>query len=483
MCRVIALCLLCDCQVGVMMRMKYLQTATLLWSVSQCHKDDDGGTDAPLLTAVYVQLYGKIMATTTRKPVAKKKVPKVNLRIPANRFRQLMEMIPREPGRIKTTDLCKQLARMGHFTDSGNEEANRRSLQNNLKKIWEADKERRGDTSYYGLKREKVGKDYEYFFEADAPVHITPSLNSDMALALLLAELYLVDLMPPQARESLAPIFSAAENALVDREARFARGVDGRVLSRVPLQGKIGKRKGRKEEDIRRQMESEREEQAAAHWKNKVHEIPFGVRRQGPKVNEEIRATVYRAVMEDKPLRIKYATAEKKPGEFLVKPWGLIFRNQDVYLAWHGSDKPGTYPFALHRIREANIAEVGPEIKFFSNPKWSTLKDYAEHEFAYFVAKKGERREIDLKLRIMDEAKWLVTSLEESPLIQRQRLEHDPDDSTGNTTLLSATVQNTQELRYWIRSLGKAVEVLEPPSLRKEMADEVAKLAQMYPQK
>jgi predicted DNA-binding transcriptional regulator YafY len=46
--------------------------------------------------------------------------------------------------------------------------------------------------------------------------------------------------------------------------------------------------------------------------------------------------------------------------------------------------------------------------------------------------------------------------------------------------MLNATVKDTEQLRWWIRSFGIGIEVLEPLSLREEFAQEARTLYSMY---
>ena len=46
--------------------------------------------------------------------------------------------------------------------------------------------------------------------------------------------------------------------------------------------------------------------------------------------------------------------------------------------------------------------------------------------------------------------------------------------------LLEATVKNTEQLHWWIRSFGDAIEVCEPIALREEFAQQIKKLSKIY---
>jgi predicted DNA-binding transcriptional regulator YafY len=46
--------------------------------------------------------------------------------------------------------------------------------------------------------------------------------------------------------------------------------------------------------------------------------------------------------------------------------------------------------------------------------------------------------------------------------------------------MIIATVQETEQLFWWLQSFGSRVEVLEPKALRKKMIDSVKALAKRY---
>lgn len=66
--------------------------------------------------------------------------------------------------------------------------------------------------------------------------------------------------------------------------------------------------------------------------------------------------------------------------------------------------------------------------------------------------------------------------LTETPLEINQHISEFND----GTYILNASVKDTEQLRWWIRSFGAGIEVLEPLSLREEFAKEVRTLSYMY---
>ncbi len=82
--------------------------------------------------------------------------------------------------------------------------------------------------------------------------------------------------------------------------------------------------------------------------------------------------------------------------------------------------------------------------------------------------------DLHLELRV---SPWLADYLDERKLSPDQTL---APIRGRDEQRLNATVANTDQLRWWLRSFGTAVEVLRPLALRREMAAEVVELAKAY---
>ncbi|UCV16675.1 helix-turn-helix transcriptional regulator [Quatrionicoccus australiensis] len=343
-----------------------------------------------------------------------------NISIPANRFKAMLQMIPRAPDSISTERLQERLFAAGFEVDL-------RTVQRNLKDLVVSGE--------FGLNSEKKGRESaRWQYLADAPVTIFPSLDDHTALAFRLADAFLQSLMPPETVHALRPFVDEA----------------GRHLAK-------------------------RRQAAAGKWQDKIHVFPRGLRRKSPPIAKEIRDTVYRALLDEKALHISYATPGRPvPNEFTISPLGLIIRDYLLYLIglpveqYERSEKQ-ILSFALHRIRAIETPEA---VKFLRPADFSL----ADHEDSLGKPRKGESNYYDLVIRIG--ARTLV-SMRECPLVERQTLEKDASDPEGRT-LLRARVPNTEELRQWIRSLGPNAEVIEPKSLRADMAEEFATLARRY---
>ena len=69
----------------------------------------------------------------------------------------------------------------------------------------------------------------------------------------------------------------------------------------------------------------------------------------------------------------------------------------------------------------------------------------------------------------------LASRLEETPLSEDMLIKHKDEEY-----LLTETVADSWQLRWWLLSWGSAVEVLGPKQLREETVDEVRDMYDIY---
>lgn len=206
-----------------------------------------------------------------------------------------------------------------------------------------------------------------------------------------------------------------------------------------------------------------------ANWVDKVRIIPNNQSLLPAQINSEVLSVVYEALLKNKRFTAVYRrrgkpTDEIKPYE--VNPLGLMFKGSAVYLLATLWDYSDVKQFAMHRFQEATLLE-----KTVTVPNEFTLDNYiAEGEFDYPTVS-GQTINITLNIQ-----PWLNKQLTETPLSTNQRI--TPIDES--TFQLQATVKDTRQLRWWLKSLGTDVEILEPQPLREEFAENAKALSEMY---
>jgi predicted DNA-binding transcriptional regulator YafY len=129
---------------------------------------------------------------------------------------------------------------------------------------------------------------------------------------------------------------------------------------------------------------------------------------------------------------------------------------------WHYADLK---QLAIHRIEAAQILDT-PTL----TPEDFDLQTYVDS--GAFGYPEGEEL---LPLRALF-APDPARQFEETPLSDGQRLSEQAD----GRILLEAQVRDTAQLRWWLQGFGAQVEILGPPSLREEFAEQVRQLAGRY---
>ncbi len=252
-----------------------------------------------------------------------------------------------------------------------------------------------------------------------------PALNPATALTLELAYRHMASLLPYSALVALEPLFKSARKVL-----------------------------------------DETAQTGLTRWSDKVAALSENQPLMPASVSASVHEAVHQALLAEKRLEISYrAAGQERAKRYPINPLGLVSRGGGYYLVATARDYPEARNFALHRMASATLLDE-PAIK----PAGFSLPHYiAEHGFE--LPRGGD---INLELRV---SPWLAGYLDERKLSPDQTL---TPIRGREEQRLNATVANTGQLRWWLRSFGTAVEVLRPLALRREMAAEVVELAKAY---
>lgn len=207
-----------------------------------------------------------------------------------------------------------------------------------------------------------------------------------------------------------------------------------------------------------------------ADWHKKVAAVNNGFQLLAPAVPEGIFLPVSEAVFSEQLLEIVYkprSNPEKTPEPQIVMPLGLVEMASLVYMVAKRDSKPDA---AMYRLDRMQSARVCPES--FSYPRTFSLAKYVAQERQFDFLPRGE---IQLAVRFANG--WNHTVCE-TPISQDQTVERHPD----GTITVRGTVVLSERLRWWLRSFGPFVEILEPANLRAEFATEARAAAKLYAQ-
>ncbi len=262
-----------------------------------------------------------------------------------------------------------------------------------------------------------------WFWPKDTPRLQLPVMSTDEALTFKLVETFLEPLLPPSIRSHMEEYFKLAEV----------------TLKASPL----------------------------ACWIDKVRIIPNGLSLLPAEIDAAVLPVIYEALLKDHRFVTTYQGRENEAKTYEINPLGLVFRNNVIYLVATVGDYSDIKQFALHRFQHA---ELSP--KKVTIPSGFSLDDYiAQGEFDYPVT--NSHQDITLKIKITG---YMRKHLMETPLSIEQHITELDDDMYQ----LVATVKDTEQLRWWIRSFSTNIQVLEPLELRAEFAWEARALNKMY---
>jgi len=141
----------------------------------------------------------------------------------------------------------------------------------------------------------------------------------------------------------------------------------------------------------------------------------------------------------------------------------LVFKDGVSYLVCSIWDYTDIRLLTLHRIEKAVVMDVPITV-----PEGFNLDAYiASGELDFVIS-----GSIKFKAIFSKEAAF---HLEERPLSDYQcMIDHD------DKVMLTATINDTSELRWWLLSFGDQVEVLEPKDIRSDMKNIIQSAAKLY---
>jgi len=266
-------------------------------------------------------------------------------------------------------------------------------------------------------------KPYGWSWMKDAPNYDLPSMDKNTALSFYLSEQFLHKIIPPSVTHHLEPNFKQAKAVLDDKN-----------------QNNLIK------------------------WREKVRVLSRTQPLQSPIIDNNTLEVAYQALLEGKQFSVIYKPRLQKPKEYIVNPLGIVVRDQLIYLVAMLWDYSDPIQLLLNRMDEAKILD---------NPITATsfdLDNYiAEGHFEYL--------ESDNKLSIqLSISQYSSVAFDETPLSNDQTLESIED----NRYLVTATVKDTQQLRWWLMGFGDGIEVLKPHSLRTEMINMAKSMLEIY---
>ena len=318
----------------------------------------------------------------------------------------LLRAIPAYPHWLSTRELHQRTWDQGH-------EVSIRTIQRDLDFL----------SSPFPLLSEGRGKTLYWQWMPGSRGLEIPSMSQSTALVFQLSDHYLRQLLPSNVLGLLAPYLERASTALADTKL--------------------------------------------SNWNEKVIHLEQGPQLTPPEVDDDIRDTIYKSLLEGRKLEVEYVPRyETDSNTYPINPLGIVLREGVFYVVctiWEYTD---IRQLAMHRIKSAKLLDEGARpIKGFD------LKRYIHEESAFGYPESS--KSIKLKVLFNEGAAFHLT---ERKLSEDQVLKK----TSGGYFCLTATVKDTSELRWWLLSFGVGVEVLAPKALRKEFKGMAESMARMY---
>jgi|GEM_PF-888310 len=206
-------------------------------------------------------------------------------------------------------------------------------------------------------------------------------------------------------------------------------------------------------------------------WMDKVFVVSPTYPLIQPQPSDKVLQVVYESILDNKQFYGNYAQAHKQ-GKTLAGNFhahGLIMRGSRIYVvatcATDNNQEKSLRQYALHRFSSAEKTNL-----FITTPDNLNLKDEIENKgFTEF----GNKGKITLIARCNHE---LASRLAESPLSKDQTQEVIDE----NFVKVTATVNDTWQLKFWILEQGYKLQVLEPKELRNEVLEDIRKSLALY---
>ncbi len=263
----------------------------------------------------------------------------------------------------------------------------------------------------FPIRRNEVSIPYGWHWKENARVDIL-GMDLSEAVSLGLMEDVLRQIMPPAFLSALEGKFSLAREKLA-------------ALPKIPH----------------------------ARWADLVRYVPPGLPFISPAMAPGVLPAIQEALLRQRQLQVVYLSAGSDAAkEQTLHPLSLIQQGARSYLVATAFDYEQPHLYAVHRIASATVLD-DPALR----PKGFSLDSFLAGGGAQF----GSGGVIVLKARISDN---LARLLEETPISKDQKIA-----TRSGVQTLTATVQESWQLHFWILSQGPSITVLKPVALRKEI--------------
>lgn len=195
------------------------------------------------------------------------------------------------------------------------------------------------------------------------------------------------------------------------------------------------------------------DDNATARWQDKVRHVPPTLPMLPPAIDENVLENVQQALLHDWQIEVEYqAIHSEQIKSQTLHPLALVQRGPITYLVATAFNYQDIRLYAVHRFNKVTITDQSAK-----RPDDFDL----DHYIASGALQFGNGETLLLKAWVSE---GLADYLAETRLSVDQTL---TEDDSGY--LLSATVNDTWQLRWWILDQRAGIKILEPEALRDEI--------------
>ncbi len=281
-------------------------------------------------------------------------------------------------------------------------------------------------SAQFGITCDQDGAATQWYWPRDASALDVPGLDPAGALALVLAQEHVEPLLPTAAVEQLTPYLRRAREVL--------------------------------EQDSGRRLGA---------WRRKVRIVSRGPSLLKPQIAPQVHAAIADALLRECLIEAEYRGKHAEGVRRIVlAPLGLVAKHDVLYLVATSDGAATPFQYALHRFVSAtSLDQPATPLRGFS------MDRYVDEEMAFGYP----HGSAPIRLIVDFEADAAI-HLRERPLSTDQTLVERDDGRMR----LSATVTDTEELRWWLLGFGPGAEVVAPVGLRKEFRRMSKRMAGRY---
>jgi predicted DNA-binding transcriptional regulator YafY len=203
---------------------------------------------------------------------------------------------------------------------------------------------------------------------------------------------------------------------------------------------------------------------AAKNLDRKLHDVneaPHLYQNRIEHVNDMITA-----LLREERLRVTHGSVADWKKHFVLEPYTLVVYKKGLYLAGYSHHHQGLRTFSLDGFRDVEWLK-GNKFKYPTDYQPTQLSEGA------FGLIGGPRTRV--RIRFDTKVARFVQRRQWHPTQKIKRVDGGIE--------LTMEVEGTVELLSWVLGFGDKAEVIEPVSLREEIANELARAAQRYRKK